>query len=291
MSSNSKIKQIDDGLSRWYQVKGVPGYYNSNDIGKFVYYCRENGIESSDLEDEFDAEPEDCSLVEYDEKTCPIKDDANALIKIIRHCYDNEGAYEAEFKPLKLSSEFWTLPNDKQSIQNTRNVYQKSCKTLFDDGMNKDLVVVRVLAVGLKNEQPYLQFLTDMYLRDRLINQSMRDKKPAEWALTNKHCIALKQLTVDDLKEDEQPYEVAIAAVNSFFHRICPKIMFNQQAVIRDSLEQTAEYITWTVEFVHALSQKKESSCPFQFDFSILMNEAKSALNTEQPVDSGDDED
>jgi len=45
--------------------------------------------------------------------------------------------------------------------------------------------------------------------------------------------------------------------IQSYFHRIVPKLMLNSQTQINDSLSETAEYILAQAEFVCKLAQMR----------------------------------
>ena len=124
----------------------------------------------------------------------------------------------------------------------------------------------------MKMKKPYLQWLVDMYTRERLYHHCRTNKggkyNVVEWANQNKH---LKQLgNIKEIKMktkgSKNPKELVIAAVNSFSKRIAPSLMLKPPMKIQDSLKQVAHYIAATVSFVSGLVDEHKSSCPFQYD-------------------------
>ena len=45
---SSLTRQMDAALGRYYSLKGLSGYYNSDGVGKFREYCEENGLDDDD---------------------------------------------------------------------------------------------------------------------------------------------------------------------------------------------------------------------------------------------------
>eukprot|EP01084_Bolivina_argentea_P077546 140681_1 len=68
--STKKIEQINIGLSRYYKSLG------KEYINNFLLYCEENGFEDDSLADEFDEEPQDCMLAQFD-SNFPFKSQIN----------------------------------------------------------------------------------------------------------------------------------------------------------------------------------------------------------------------
>merc|ERR1712154_77209 len=153
-------------------------------------------------------------------------------------------------------------------------------------GMKADQSIIKLLCVGHKLNEPYLQFLADMYSRDRLKSDS--SLQPADWALKNKHCIELKAMKT----ESGKPFTETVSAVGSFFHRIVPKLMLNTQTEIIDDIEQTAKYITASVDFVSTIAKQPQLSCPFQAEFVIAFDKAQDCSQpASQGVEPDDDDD
>eukprot|EP01084_Bolivina_argentea_P240456 403962_1 len=160
----------------------------------------------------------------------PVKGDLDgderisAIHIVLQKCYASP---ETAYKPaegLKVDAQFFTITDN--DIENIETIYDKQCPTIFDSGMRHDESIVRVMAIGLKNKQPYLQYLADLYSRDRVRNKK-KNLTPSDWALHHPHLQELKTIKIPGLEKPKQPFVVTQAAVKSFFHRVCPKLMFN----------------------------------------------------------------
>eukprot|EP01084_Bolivina_argentea_P255779 430341_1 len=60
------IKDIDDGIGSYYKQCGRSDYYEDG-MGKFMAFCLTNGLYDHDIEQEFNSDPNDCILVDFDE--------------------------------------------------------------------------------------------------------------------------------------------------------------------------------------------------------------------------------
>ena len=62
---NSLIR-IDEALEEYYANSGRDDYINNN-IGKFASYCKANGIDCDDIDEELKYDPTDCLLIDFDQ--------------------------------------------------------------------------------------------------------------------------------------------------------------------------------------------------------------------------------
>eukprot|EP01084_Bolivina_argentea_P048752 89771_1 len=64
-NTNSLIR-VDNGLAKYYVQCDRTDYFQDN-IGKFCAYCKANGIDSDDIDEELKYDPVDCLLTDFDQ--------------------------------------------------------------------------------------------------------------------------------------------------------------------------------------------------------------------------------
>eukprot|EP01084_Bolivina_argentea_P005132 9699_1 len=90
----SKFEKIDKGLKIYYKRLGRNDYKNNEDVGKFLEYCNENGLEEVDIDDELNGDPLDCIYLEFDEDF-PFEQEYDEdtqkqkIFEIIKQCYEH----------------------------------------------------------------------------------------------------------------------------------------------------------------------------------------------------------
>eukprot|EP01084_Bolivina_argentea_P120587 213768_1 len=287
------INQIDICLSRYYAKNGNKVYFNKNNIGKFREFCDENGFDDDFVEEEIRENFEDCQLLDFDDHFPFIENqlqDQNKnkeIYRILQKCFSNANAYKDNLllsKPLNITPNNWNVNNTE--IEETKRIYLKTLKTIFNTEMQSDINILKVITIGRLQNVPYLQYLTDMYLRDRIAYKNLNITK---WSLKNKYMLNL----LNDNKFGKIIFEIAKASIDSFFHRICPILMFQPQIKIQDSLLRVSNYILLMVKFIYNLALENNQSCPFQADQCIIFNKVESnqQMNTKGIFSFEDDSD
>jgi len=290
------VDQIDAGLGRFYSQKGVQGYFDGDGVGKFKAYCEENGFDDDMICDEMKEDPGESQLVDFDGETFPSPEDledeeiAKLILSVINKCATDAQAYkgaEGKYEAIKVKPEHWDIT--KQDIEAVKRLYQAQLKTLFDVGMGKDQSILKLLAVGRKLQQPYLLYLADAYMRTK-VDSGKDSMSTATFTLNSKH---FKQLS-NFSKSKDSPFELATAALKSFFARINPELMFKPSSLIVGDLENTCELLFSAMEFVANCASGKFSTsatCPFQFDACFAFQGSQDTSNTVGDVDNEDDDD
>ena len=125
---------------------------------------------------------------------------------------------------------------------------------------------------------------------------------------TNKHILGLQKLSVKRLAKkgkDGAPTikasELVGAAIHSFGHRCCNRLLFNALMKIDDSIPDILSYGISAIDFITNLLDQQDKSlntiCPFQFDLCIATGapierkENDDAENNEEDDDDDDDDD
>eukprot|EP01083_Nonionella_stella_P261081 889411_1 len=89
-------KQIDAGLARYYQQKGIQYIDKANGIGKFIEWCNVNGYNTESVKEELKRQPFECTLVEFDQEFPTKKtkfDRTKEIFSIIKQCFHDANAY------------------------------------------------------------------------------------------------------------------------------------------------------------------------------------------------------
>ena len=100
------IKQIDLGLSRYYNRHQVEYYKDKEDdqSGKFTNWCNDNGYDTDGIRDELENEPSECVLIEFDQEDFPFtkvdQDERNKeIFVIIKYCFESSEAFLNSTEP------------------------------------------------------------------------------------------------------------------------------------------------------------------------------------------------
>jgi len=306
--SDDAVIRIDSALKRLYKLKGRTDYENDDGVGKFAEFCEENGFEDEEdtFKEEFDAGPDQCTFCDMEDAFPWLDSDANRnkkIFDILKRCWEEEGAYSKaadDLEPLKLSQSHWQIK--KEDLVRAKQQMREQCPNMCNEQFLQDQVLLTVIAVGMKVDKPYLQWLVDMYTRERLYHHARKRKTGnkkytvADWVAQNKH---LKDLgTLKEIKvtkgSNQNPKDLVKGAVASFQKRIAPSLMLKPPMKIKDSLRQISYYIAATVDFVGRLTDDQEQSCPFQYDSVYAFDHvemAASIVKIEDPDDESDDDD
>jgi len=296
--SNS-VEDIDKALARYYLAMGRDDYNNA-----FASWCNEHGLDDDDItadDDYFDFNnAADSPLADFlDDHTdfpwntkIAAEPDSHKMhfIKLLSEIKKDK-LYEFteernEHKPLNVTAEIYRSVSD-DDIAKVNAEHAAQCLTIFNTEMRDDVSVNKLLAVGDKMKAPYLQYVADLYSRDRvaIFLQQGKAIEVQEWSQMNKHC---KQIQASIGKSALQ--EIS-HAVTSFYYRIVPKLILAASTEIQDSLQQTAKYIAAQIDFVHNTAAANQLSCPFQFDACIAFNEVKYKENIANVDEESDDDD
>ena len=143
--------------------------------------------------------------------------------------------------------------------------------------------MLKLLTMGKRLKQPYLQMLADMYARDRLKNRILRVE---DWVRTNRH---LRQ--IGEWKNGKQILQEIDEAIRKWYKVICPILMLVSTMRIDHSLEMACQCILQAAEFVHNLVRRNEGVAPFQLDFCIIYPNVVPADESMMGSSDEDDED
>ena len=69
----------------------------------------------------------------------------------------------------------------QEDIDEIKSIYEQQCPSIFNQGMNTDNGLLQIIAIGNKMSIDYLQYLVDMYDRDRV--RMLRDDSTATYVL------------------------------------------------------------------------------------------------------------
>merc|ERR1712228_601670 len=148
-------------------------------------------------------------------------------------------------------------------------------------------------ALSNKMNVPILHFLCDMYQRERVKKFHENESgiyQILDWVQNNKFFKELKQFKKK--YDDKITVDVVKVAMDSFFHRIIPKLGFKSNKLFVDSLAEISQYIASIVQFVAKLcsSKFKETTCPFQFDAVLAFPLLKTPPGEDDDFDAYDDD-
>eukprot|EP01084_Bolivina_argentea_P150829 263350_1 len=286
------IQQIDECLSRYYESFKRKDYVK-NGVGKFQLYCDENGFSNADIDEELN-NARDCTLVDMDDNF-PLQigtldgDKKNeAIFNIILICKTNPDAFKGDGDEKRLKwapkPEFFEI--DDILFDMVKAKYEKQCNLIWNLGTKAgaDKSLVTVLAIGQKHGFPYLQYLVDMYIRDK-ITFKVKHKKMLpvdEWAQANYYMQEVKNM---DIQTNQKYYKILSSAVSVFCHRVCPQIQLENIRQVKDDTWKIADWIYAVTRFA------SESNAPSQMDFCMILESTNDEYVDEKDDNSDDDDD
>eukprot|EP01083_Nonionella_stella_P296730 1007924_1 len=146
-----------------------------------------------------------------------------------------------------------------------------------------------VVAIGMKNDFPLLNWLTDTYSRFRINNYYLNkpDFATVGWKKKYKFLNSLE-------KSQKRAAEKLDSSIKSFFKRMFNSIMLhNTISVFDDNINEYIEYFIAMNEAIQTLATK--NIVPFQVDMWIIPANVESAIGRAdddgKDIDSGDEED
>jgi len=309
-TENPLVDQINAGLGRLYALKGFK--YDDD----FKNRCIDNGFDDDEeITDEMGANAEESQLADEDflEGFCPwiqTGDDderRDAIFAILKECFQNPSAYQnaADENPLKVTVDDFAVT--KQDINKAKSWVEEQAPSIYDGGFSNDGSLMYMLTVGMKMRKHYLQYLVDMFLREKLYHhykhrgsrgsELLSKYEFAAFQQHNEHIKTLKNIPTNKIpkgvlgtkgQNEESVLEVAVAAVKSYLHRVAPQLLLTQLDRIAYPYRTVAQYIAQTVEFVNHLAVNRQNTCPFQYDSVFVFQ--RSVSDETDTFSSGQDD-
>eukprot|EP01084_Bolivina_argentea_P051827 95304_1 len=282
----TQFKQIDAGLKLYYESLGINNYANSHGIGKFLEYCIQNECDEDDIKDELNMDdPGDCIYIEFDKnfpfkKGIKFKHDADRkkqILMIIKYCYDN------------IFNQ-WELQLTSDEYRQYKNIYSLQCKQTFIGRMDNESFWYG-LCVGLKNNIPFAQYLTVIYMRksiEKLLENKGKAFNLTKWVNVIIKSINYQKIIIPDTDKEIAINELIECVINYYMERLVPEFNFinnNKSGFIKDNINDIAKYLTDSCIFIKSIKK-----FPFQFDFVIALNATNPDSSDYDSDDSSDDE-
>lgn len=296
------LKALDDIIGEYYKRMGQSNYYENGkkteEGGKFILFASENGFEDDSLEDEFadDIDPSDCIFLGFDDdNTFPFDqpliakpDDEDyqterdkKLFEFLKYCYLNGKHIEILSDPSKMNFSILNSSNNNRKIELTRKKYMLQCPTICKQiALNDDENMIMGLTIGSENNIPFLQYLTDIYQRDRMQilseNKNRNNNKNKQQLDINTWCDKSRfiQQIKTRYKNGDDVINMIKHAIPSYIKRIQPQ--FNTNTIgfgkIVDDISEIARYVQSAVSFIHFMLRQKteDATLPFQVFLWIL---------------------
>ena len=170
-SEDSTLRLMDKALARYYKQHDCE-YLDEDGIGKIEKWAEDNGFDTDGVEDElFEQEPDQSQLLLFDTDFPSKKGQqlsAIEIINILKRCWNKpHEAYTNEVPPLEVTVEHWNFPETQtkygqpinKEIEETKEIYKSQCITIFDQAIETDQAIIKLLAVGRRLNEPYLSLL------------------------------------------------------------------------------------------------------------------------------------
>jgi len=306
-TAEDTISRIDRGLQRWWAHCQMESEYDS----LFKTYFEGNGFDSEQIEEELASDLSETQLLDFlgddlddfpfaDIDDCERPDEwkKQFIFDLIRKLNENPDLAFHSYA-VKFDESFFKDVQQKQ-VTETCKVYEEQCPIFWNQGMAMDSSLIQVLAIGRVHSIDFLSDLADDFCRWRV--KKLDPEKPEElnfgiknWSDPQNHPHFKKlegiKVTVWNIKGDgkaqsvptakQVPYHhLAETALQSYFKRVIPNLMFNPMTAMNSSLEAVVQYIDGATAFIgNLLSMTKgltdSKLCPFQFDLSIAVGEPK----------------
>merc|ERR1740123_1541414 len=295
MSTKLAVK-IDGGLAQYYKKAGRDDYINEKGVGKFLHYCEESGFGDDEIKDELSqADAGECSLIEFDMDdkevnhfpfSNKVKDEAAQQKEIQRILNDiaKYGQFKRIVSAMDLNIDMCENITD-QEVEKYSQKYTAQITSL-DAKQDKDLKFY--LAVGLKQDFPFLTYFFDAFTKDKATkhadakqkNKNTLDLTVSTWTKKNKYFMSLKRTySTKEVK--------LVSAMTSYSKRIMARLQFTPNYKISDSLREIVEYLVSIPQFI----SNKNLTPPFQVDLLIAVKKAIDVRDVEQGAASDADYD
>eukprot|EP01084_Bolivina_argentea_P281256 481197_1 len=174
--STIKIKQTDQGMSRYYMQRGRNDYFDDGK-GKFEEYCEANGFDDEDVADELAAGAQECMLVDFDEdfpfnsniKNKKQKIKNQFIYNIISTCYNNHNAYNNNISSFTIEKKHFNVPKSSNKMfTDLETNLRKHCSAILKSP-EEDKALIHLSYISIINiGQPYLHLVSDLYARDKI---------------------------------------------------------------------------------------------------------------------------
>ena len=301
------IKATDEAMGRYYLKQAVQDYFNDDRMGKLAVWCEDNGYDTEQVKADVD-DPTTAMIYEFDDQfplTNEPADEAKKtrmIMEIIKKCFEEHNAFDTKYDQVSVpdfeqeGAQLFEMTAQKK--KRIVDLYKKQCPSIFNDKAEEDTSFITALGVG-GDDFDYLGNLVGDYFRSATAHFKREYAKSEHkkivtlsvqnWARDSPHFKLLNKMKM----WPEKPAEIAEYAVKSFFKHICPRLMFQPNTAIQDSLHETAQYIKGAVIFVYYLSKslngQGRAACHFQLDVCFVF---KAMRDMEEETDSDpDDED
>ena len=224
----------------------------------YHFHPSHSGItEDDEIREELEQDdPGECMFTEFD-SDFPLKgngDPMNEVFKILKKCAAKKDAFghdDEKYDALRVSKEDWIVSQEEMAAAIA--VHKAQCPSIFADGMIlNDNAIMSLVAMGHKMNKPYLQYVADMYQRERVANIKDSGYSIQQWKQTNLHCKELKNLKVDGRGKKASLVDDITGALSSYFHRVSPQLMY--------AIPYTIHIYTFSNNTIYTNTHKKVSA-------------------------------
>eukprot|EP01083_Nonionella_stella_P211220 763941_1 len=172
------IKQIDAALQKYYISLNRRDYLDANGNGKFLIHCEDNGFDDDAIEEELQADPEECMVIDFDDNfpfpanNAPEneKDQLKYILTILQKCYNNPNYNGISSFSFQLEKNHFNVYHSNPNWHKLTEIFKLYCPQICDktqpQGDLMKLLYISQYIIG----KPYLHLLADTYCRDRIIH-------------------------------------------------------------------------------------------------------------------------
>eukprot|EP01084_Bolivina_argentea_P141080 247948_1 len=281
------VDKIDKALGQYYSMLGRNDYFDENKIGQFKKECEDNGfVDDSDVKTELDADVDECMLIDFEfydnfPFNEPPEDRLETILQILKQCYNN-GSVAPEFTSKHIDLTLEDLKVDDEDIKKAEQIYSVQFTSIAQNAFSKEASLIKLFAINIKLNKPYLLSWIDMYLRDR-VQSYLKQKQWCnfyEWStrFRNDSCKIFDDHLFNSLKTTVHGHSMLIFPLQF------------PQTTVKDSMQEICEYINGMIDFIYKLVMNNEI-CPFQWDSAIVFNEVTRHMTNENDDDDDDGDD
>eukprot|EP01083_Nonionella_stella_P020917 58011_1 len=271
------IDRIDTGLDAYYAQLGRDDY-KTNGVGKFRTFCDDNGLDAPAVKEEL-AE-EECILVEFD------VDENDTNLFPLQPPYDedigdNDDARAQHIKSIlvsiaeqvddpKITFNLEMCANiSSQEINRTMDKY-KAQMGCFADDMKTDKDVMWALAVGERNNIPFLTYMIDSYTRDKAQYHADTHEtlSVGKWAKSTAFMRGLQEKYPNERLDEKLE-----SAMKTYSKRIMQRLQFEKPTFkVNDNMAQICEYVASMPVVIKNLMDRQMAAPPFQVELMVHVN-------------------
>eukprot|EP01084_Bolivina_argentea_P007982 14937_1 len=298
----SVFERIDAALNRYYISLEKSDYMNTDGIGKFLAFCRQEEFDVNEIDEELD-DIEDCMYLDFDDSFPFLpeyrnKDDFNKrqfIFDLIKKCYanpaikfesNNPGTHNIQTESKKPETDYIKTRNKYHYLMDLTNIDDKMQKQALNScqkyaknmlvgppSKNKDLCLI--IAFGIFYNKPILRFIVDAFDLWRIEND--KSNRVIIDMIQNNKRFANYINKMDDINKHHHTmirfkgkFSNKIVMAVGCEKRIARPILLKPSNIIHDNLTHYIHYVECIDDFIQKCKEQYSVLTMWHLDVMII---------------------